>query len=137
MKIFDIERYDNETDPRPLAILQGHNDLIHDISWSSDDQYLVTASADCSVKVWSMAKLNIQSQKLLNYSDNNEVFLIAILQHPSFVYGCKFHPFKDESSLNLATICYDGKVRLWKIYPDDNEHEPTAVESIHTRTVSD
>ncbi|MFO0117279.1 MAG: WD40 repeat domain-containing protein [bacterium] len=38
----------------PRVILRGHYDLIHDMNWSRDDRFLVTASADGSAKVWDL-----------------------------------------------------------------------------------
>lgn len=37
-----------------IVILRGHHDLIHDLCWSPDDNYLVSASADGSAKVWDL-----------------------------------------------------------------------------------
>ena len=87
VKIFDVE---DEMDQLKV-VLQGHNDLIHDIDWSLDDKYLVTGSADGCCKVWNLEKINITSQDKLNYADNNKLFFLCELQHPSFVYGCKFY----------------------------------------------
>ena len=48
-----IKIYDVETGELKM-VLRGHHDLIHEISWSLDDNYLITSSADCSVKVWNL-----------------------------------------------------------------------------------
>lgn len=48
VKLYDVE------DGHLQLILGGHNDLIHDMCWSFDDRFLITASADGSVKVWNL-----------------------------------------------------------------------------------
>jgi jouberin len=48
VKIFDVENGELK------IVLRGHHDLIHDIQWSLNDNYLITTSADCSVKVWNL-----------------------------------------------------------------------------------
>lgn len=44
------------------------------------------------------------------------------LYHPSFVYSAKIHPSHDDSVLYIATICFDGKVRVWSVNIDDLEN---------------
>lgn len=63
VKIFDCEK---EKDHLQI-ILRGHNDLIHDICWSKNDNFLVTASADGSVRVWNMKEKETDSSDRLNY----------------------------------------------------------------------
>lgn len=120
--MWDIEREDENL----RVILQGHNDLVHDLDWSYDDRFLVSASADSSCKLWNMEKKDTENSCRLSYNDpdNLEMFFLCELPHPSFVYGAKFHPMRDESMVYIATICFDGKVRIWSVnvlmtdYPD-------------------
>jgi len=35
------------------ATCVGHNQPLHSVAWSHDDRYLVTASADCTARVWA------------------------------------------------------------------------------------
>ena len=51
IKIFDVEGGELK------IVLRGHHDLIHDLQWSQTDDYLFSASADCSVKVWNLSSL--------------------------------------------------------------------------------
>ena len=37
-----------------ITTLQGHNGAINSLAWSSNDQYLISASADKSVIVWNL-----------------------------------------------------------------------------------
>jgi WD40 repeat protein len=49
------------------VILRGHHDLIHDLSWSSDDNYLVSASADGCAKVWDLTNKETDYADKMNY----------------------------------------------------------------------
>lgn len=49
IKIFDVELGELK------IVLRGHHDLIHDLSWSLDDNFLISASADSSVKCWNLS----------------------------------------------------------------------------------
>ena len=101
IKIFDCE------DGNLQIILRGHNDLVHDICWSWDDRYLVTASADGACRVWNMEDKETENSDRLNYMENDRLFFICELMHPSFVYGAKIHPSRDDSYLYIATVCFD------------------------------
>ena len=73
IKIFDITK-----DERPLVILRGHFDLIHDMNWSKDDKFLVSASADGSVKVWDLSDLETTNEnQRMNYTDNDNIFMLT------------------------------------------------------------
>ena len=58
------------------------------------------------------------------------------MYHPTFVYGARLHPKRDDANLYIATIygsendsrtgyfspiCYDKKVRIWKCEVEDLE----------------
>lgn len=116
IKIFDCE------DGNLQIILRGHNDLVHDICWSWDDRFLVTASADGACRIWNMEDKETENSDRLNYQDNDRLFFICELYHPSFVYGAKLHPTRDEGYLYIATVCFDQKVRIWSVNVDDFEN---------------
>lgn len=101
--------------------LRGHNDLVHDICWSADDRYLVTASADGACRVWTIDSDGIGAADRLNYQGNDEHFFVCELYHPSFVYGAKLHPSRHEGILTIATVCFDNKVRVWTVNTDQND----------------
>lgn len=61
-----VKIYDVESDELQI-IIRGHNDLIHDISWSFNDNFLVTASADGSVRIWNMTDKETDNSDRLNY----------------------------------------------------------------------
>lgn len=52
-------------------VLRGHHDLIHDFAWSHDDNYLLSASADCSVKAYNLKNKEIDYSDKLNYTEND------------------------------------------------------------------
>lgn len=103
-------------------VLRGHHDLIHDMSWSADDNYLVSASADGSAKVWDLSNKETDYADKLNYSENDAMFFICQLQHSSYVYAASIYPETGMMTGNLiiATACFDGKVRLWSVGTDES-----------------
>ncbi len=58
-------------------VLRGHRDLIHDLSWSADDNYLVSASADGSAKVWDLTTKETDYADKLNYTENDAMYFIC------------------------------------------------------------
>jgi WD40 repeat protein len=47
------------------------------MDWSQDDNYLVTASADGSAKVWDLRKKdNANDKERLNYTENDSIFFL-------------------------------------------------------------
>mmetsp|Transcript_39562 Transcript_39562/g.38076 ORF Transcript_39562/g.38076 Transcript_39562/m.38076 type:complete len:292 (-) Transcript_39562:828-1703(-) len=112
-----IKIYDVETGEYKVA-LRGHHDLIHDIQWSQDDNYLITSSADGSVKLYNLTQKESDYSDRLNYTENDAMFYMCQLLHPSYVYGAVFYPdyaLEKENRLIIATACYDQKVRVWHV----------------------
>lgn len=87
----------------------------------------MSASADCSVKIWNLSSLkeaggagDTYTDKL-NYTENDTKYFVGQLLHPSYVYGCGFYPDTAEerdSRLIVASVCYDQRVRLWLVSLD-------------------
>lgn len=101
-----------------VVILRGHHDLIHDLHFNSDDNFLVSGSADGSCKVWNLNEKEIYHANNLNYAENDEHFFYIQLLHPSFVYGAKFYPdihSYESRNMYVATVCFDQKVRIWGV----------------------
>ena len=65
IKIGDVET------GRIDIILRGHHDLIHDLHWSEDDNFLVSASSDGSAKVWDLSEKETDYADKLNYTEND------------------------------------------------------------------
>lgn len=77
IKIFDITKA--EHGEKPVAILRGHYDLIHDMAWEKQDKYLVTASADGSAKVWKVGEELEHANPIerVNYTENDSLFFLT------------------------------------------------------------
>jgi WD40 repeat protein len=90
----------------------------HDLHWSLDDNYLISSSADCSVKVWNLTQKETDYADKLNYTENDVMYGMCSLLHPSYVYGALFYPdysYERQERLIIASVCYDQKVRLWMV----------------------
>ncbi|XP_041667936.1 jouberin [Cheilinus undulatus] len=85
-----------------LAAFNGHLKIVYDLCWSRDDQSLLSASSDGTVREWNVERLQGTAQK--------------VLPHPSFVYCAQYHP----TAQNLVvTGGYDALVRVWRLDVDD------------------
>ncbi|KAM3871163.1 jouberin [Diretmus argenteus] len=81
-----------------LAAFTGHLSIVYDLCWSRDDQSLLSASSDGTVRVWNVERLLGVAQK--------------VLPHPSFVYCAQYHP----TAQNLVvTGGYDCLIRVWRL----------------------
>ena len=122
IKIFDVEKTEDITKGEKIKdkddvtiIMRGHHDLIHDLDWSPDDNFLISASADGLAKVWDLTdKDRDQGNVMTNYTsfENREKFEYAKLVHPSYVYGAKVFPDPNSQSANdrpliIASCCFD------------------------------
>ncbi|XP_067398368.1 LOW QUALITY PROTEIN: jouberin [Emydura macquarii macquarii] len=79
-----------------LRELYGHLNIVYDLCWSKDNQYLLTASSDGTVRMW----------KIETQATNS----VRVFPHPSFVYTAKYHPVADYL---VVTGCYDSVIRVW------------------------
>lgn len=85
-----------------LATLDGHLDLVYQISWSSNDNQLLSSSSDGTSRLWEIKYSGVIQES-------------HILQHPSFVYTGIYFPEASISKPNLLAVsgCFDGNIRLW------------------------
>ncbi|XP_037247891.1 jouberin [Falco rusticolus] len=81
---------------RLLREVYGHLNIVYDLCWSKDNQYLLTASSDGTVRMW---KIEMQAASA-----------VRVFPHPSFVYTAKYHPVADSL---VVTGCYDAVIRIW------------------------
>uniref|UniRef100_A0A8C1SQT0 Abelson helper integration site 1 n=1 Tax=Cyprinus carpio TaxID=7962 RepID=A0A8C1SQT0_CYPCA len=81
-----------------LASFNGHLSVVYDLCWSRDDNGLLTASSDGTVRVWNVERL--------------QSFAHKTLPHPSFVYSAQFHP---QAQSLVVTGGYDGVLRVWDV----------------------
>ncbi|XP_010190112.1 PREDICTED: jouberin, partial [Mesitornis unicolor] len=79
-----------------LRKFYGHLNIVYDLCWSKDNQYLLTASSDGTVRMW---KIEMKATSA-----------VRIFPHPSFVYTAKYHPIADWL---VVTGCYDSVIRIW------------------------
>lgn len=99
---YDIQFYGRKSDNKNsnislLTSFNAHLNLIHEISFSTDDQYLLSVSADGMAKIWNV--------------ENTEK-PIAELAHSCYIYTGKFHPLNNEY---VATAGYDGVIKIWDV----------------------
>ncbi len=74
--------------------LEGHKDIVWDVSYSPDGQTIASASSDKIVKLWRPDGTQIHE-----------------LHHPERVTGLSFSPTQPI----LATASWDRNIRLWKL----------------------
>ncbi|NXD22487.1 AHI1 protein, partial [Spelaeornis formosus] len=79
-----------------LREFYGHLNIVYDLCWSKDNQYLLTASSDGTVRMW---KIEMKAASA-----------VRVFPHPSFVYTAKYHPVADWLAV---TGCYDSVIRIW------------------------
>ncbi|KAK8893919.1 Jouberin [Tritrichomonas musculus] len=99
---YDIQFYGRQGGAKGAHIVlkssfTAHLNLIHEISFSIDDQYLLSVSADGMAKVWNVDSV-----------DNP----VAELPHTCYLYSGKFHPLNNEI---VATAGYDGVIKIWNV----------------------
>lgn len=104
IKIFDV---DDGTIP---YIYKGHRNIIHDLDWSLNDRFLISSSSDYTSVVWKVPKT---ADEVIDEDESEKSSLLCVFNHPSYVYGGKIMPEKIVERLIIATICFDGKVRIW------------------------
>ncbi|KGL91052.1 Jouberin, partial [Charadrius vociferus] len=86
-----------------LREFYGHLNIVYDLCWSKDNQYLLTASSDGTVRMW---KIEMQAASA-----------VRVFPHPSFVYTAKYHPVADSL---VVTGCYDSVIRIWNANVKEN-----------------
>ena len=94
-KNYDIFLWDPKTFKKRLTEFQGHREWVNEISFSSDGQWLASASDDRTVKLWQKDDGN-----LLNTFEG----------HDARVYSVSFNP---DGQL-IASGSGDGTVKLWR-----------------------
>jgi len=107
IRIFNIE------DCKLIRQYRAHNNIVHHLSWSQQDTYVVSSSADGTAKMWDVASRIADIALLRETTAEDNDALYVTFNHPSFVYGSCFYPEDNSSRFLVATACYDGKVRVW------------------------
>ncbi|NXO03525.1 AHI1 protein, partial [Rhinopomastus cyanomelas] len=73
-----------------------HLNIVYDLCWSKDNQYLLTASSDGTARMWQTGVKTASAER--------------VFPHPSFVYAAKYHPI---ANWVVVTGCYDSMIRIW------------------------
>ncbi|CAD5113877.1 DgyrCDS3040 [Dimorphilus gyrociliatus] len=76
----------------------GHFGLVYSTAWSHNSKLLVSASSDCTVRVWDIEEMKSEPCK--------------VLPHPNFVYTALFHPRVPSI---IVTGGFDNIIRVWSI----------------------
>lgn len=85
-----------------IATLKGHTNVVLDLAFSQNGQWLASASADDTIRIWDV-------------SDRRNPKLSNILEgHKGNVSGVAFSPNDDA----LVSASYDGTLRLWRLPAD-------------------
>lgn len=105
IKIFDVE------DGTLPFVLRGHRNLVHDLDFSLNDRFLLSASSDFCATMWKVPK---NADEGFDEEESEKRSLLYEFKHPSYLYGAKIMPETLKTKrLIFATICFDGKVRVW------------------------
>lgn len=78
-----------------IKVLVSHSQSVNDLAFSSDGRYLVSASADASVKLWDMKDFELKQ---------------TVSFHKDAVYGVQM--IKDADAYKLISVGYDGQIAL-------------------------
>jgi WD40 repeat protein len=87
-------------DLQPFRILQGHRDRVFSVVFSPDDQWLASASADRTIKLWN---------------PHTGQCLRTLHGHHSWVWSIAVHP----DGQRLASASYDHTIKLWDVQTGD------------------
>jgi len=115
--IKDNKRFQNS--PAKTWDLKGHNGPVHSCKLSKCLQYVVSCSADSTVKLWRT---------------NNGKCIMTYYGHNKKVYDCDFHPvlFKADQLLPCILTCgSDRKLMLWNFM----SRNPLRNISAHTEAI--
>ena len=117
IKIFNVE------EGKLRYVFKGHHNIIHHFTWSFDDLILISSSADNVVTLWRIPKHETSEKENLNPMENYIKFKIKDIHHPAYVYSTDISPKSSREVMFLATACFDGLVRIYKIiFNYDNQN---------------
>jgi WD40 repeat protein len=93
----DIRIYNYKT-KQLIKVLKSHTDVVQDLAFSSDDSYLVSGSADKSVKVWQSGTWSLEDT--IN-THTNRVYSVGALKRGGVEY--------------VVSVGFDNRVSLYNL----------------------
>ncbi|NLR92249.1 caspase family protein [Flammeovirga agarivorans] len=90
---------------KQIASLLGHENIISDLEFSSDGEYLASSSADKTVRIWYIPFLDndvFEEEPFENF---------RLQEHTNTVYNLDF----SEDGTRLVTCSFDGTVRMYSL----------------------
>ena len=83
---------------------------VYDLRWFPDDSFLVSASADCTARLW---QTGLVLASLPSAADPSAAVQMAhrVLQHSCYVYATAVHP----QAKVVATGAFDHGICLWEV----------------------
>jgi WD40 repeat protein len=81
---------------KAVATYKGHKNQVHSVCFSPDGNLLVSASADCTVRIWNLKE-----------GGGNPI----IVRHPDEVMDVVISP----ESRFIVSGCLDSTIRLWDL----------------------
>jgi WD40 repeat protein len=92
-------------------LLDSHTDVVSDLHFSADGRYLVSGSADDSVKVWQKESVGfLPPRTVLDRASDDEC---GAATNACDVYGVRI--FQQGGDTRVASVGNDGKVRLFSL----------------------
>lgn len=117
--------------------LDGHHKVVQDVCWSVDDSCVLSASSDCTARLWVVhpprprtqpgtadeATVTASSTKTAAKHARVRRLENKLLPHPCHVYCARFVPHSDDDTvLQVATGAYDGVIRFWDVSSGRHKH---------------
>lgn len=92
---------------RDLATFHGHKSGVGTVAWSPDGRKLLSASVDCSLRIWDAA---------------NQQNSVALLGHTALISSAAWSP----DGRSIASTSWDRTVRVWSVETGETRLEFTA-----------
>ncbi len=94
---------------KQIATLKGHSNVIIDLDFSIDNQYLASASGDGTIKIWHLPTLSNDE-----FTSSKPSLVLTLEGHTKAVYGVSFSP----DGKRLVSTSLDGSIKIWELSKD-------------------